>query len=159
MPPPNPATLIQRLEHERLQGRLWRARELAEQYPSALYDPELWRRCGEILLETHDPERAGRLLFFAGSSDEAHAEAIALYLARNDAHAVRRHMSDLPSLDVLQPETRQTLAGRGITELPRARARPGTSHRLGDLASIALALVVLALAAIGALTVYRWLAG
>ena len=156
---PNPATLIQRLDHERSRGRLWRARELAQQYPRALYDPELWLRCGETFLEIHDPERAGRLLFLAGSRDPAHGEAIALYLARHDAHAIRRHLGRLPSLDVLPAETRLALAERGIVELPKPTTAPDTPHRLGDLLAVGLALALLTLTAIGALTVYRWLTG
>ena len=156
---PNPATLIQRLDHERSRGRLWRARELAQQYPRALYDPELWLRCGETFLEIHDPERAGRLLFLAGSRDPAHGAAIALYLARHDAHAIRRHLGRLPSLDVLPAETRLALAERGIVELPKPTTAPDTSHRLGYLLAVGLALALLTLTAIGALTVYRWLTG
>jgi hypothetical protein len=156
---PDPTTLIQRLEREKSLGRLWRARELAQQYPGTVYDSELWRVCGQTLIDTHDLERAGRLLFFCGSRDPDHAAAIALYLDRTDANVIRRHTARLPSLDVLRPETRQALAERGIAKLPKTRAQPRSPTRLGDLVSIGFVLVLLALTAIGAFTVYRWLTG
>ncbi len=159
MPPPTPAALIERLERERSRGQSWRARELAQQYPTILYDRALWLLCGETLLETHDPERAGRLLFLAGSDERNHAEAISLYLARNEAHAIRRHLRPLPSLDVLEPSVRHALAERGIVELPTARPTRSAPHRLGDVIAAGLAVAVVILLVLGAGTVYRWLTG
>lgn len=159
MSSPDPATLIERLARERARGRLWRARELAQQYPEQFYDRDLWRACGDALLESHDPERAGKLLFLAGSEDPAHRDAIELYLARDDKHRIGHHLRRLPGFEVPPEHTRRALAARGIESIPARRTGSAEHGGIGELWMWALLIGVLALIAIGAKTVFGWMTG
>lgn len=78
-------------------GKLWRAKEILQgRLASQYFDTELLRRYGEVLLAMGDLIEAGRMLFCSGARNPEFAEAIGLFLSRNDRSDPRRFLNALP---------------------------------------------------------------
>ncbi len=106
---PSPDRLLERLKACLDRGEVWKAKELATSYVAICYDAELWVACGELFLRTEDRERAGRLLYFAGSKDPGHRDAIKLYLARSDVARLQRDFARIKN-----PESVPAEVGDGL---------------------------------------------
>ncbi len=152
-----PEILIARLEDQLERGQLWKAKELAGTYSGIMYDPVLWRACGEVLLRGEDRHRAGKLLFFAGSKDSAHREAVDLYLHRADPVSLQRDVYGLRGTVDLPDAVTDVFREWGVdpTARPVDRRRV-TNDEGGWLLGCILPTVFLVVMAGGIYKVYEW---
>lgn len=78
-------------------GKLWRAKEILQgRLASPVFDPNLLRRYGEVLLAMDDKIEAGRHLFCSGFRASEYSEAIELFLSRNRRDKPHRFLSVFP---------------------------------------------------------------
>ena len=149
MTQPTSQTLIERINRRVAGGELWKAKELAKTYAGILYDPQLWILCGTILLGCEDRWSAGRLLFFAGSTDKQHREAIDLYISRCGEGQLRSDIRKIDTREALPAGVVAELKARGLDAMEEQNHRNPPGNRTSGLFDGALILVFLTILALG----------
>ena len=103
------------------------------------YDPDIYERYGQVLLQMGDLVEAGKFLFLSGQRDSTYGESIDLYLKRFAKADHRRFISTFPKAARLSkiedyPEVVQSyFAENGITNELLPKLHPAKCEPLSKM--------------------------
>lgn len=147
-------------------GQAWKARDRLTGVMSTRTDDEVLDLLGEVYFQMGDLPAAGSLWFVTGRNDESAQAAIAAWHERfrgaearwHSVPRARRMSADEAHLKQLQHNSQ--LAARARWDMKRERVHAADRVHSTDWEGIVImtvVFVVLALMAIGAVTVLRWI--